>query len=64
LLSLTATSATFDERLAELASVRDVIRELLTLSKQRMVARSSKPAPFFFMGDFVFLSSKCLHVHS
>jgi len=28
-----------------------------------MDARSSRPAPFFVVGDFVFLSSKGLHIH-
>jgi hypothetical protein len=48
----------------ELANVREVVRELLTLSKQRMASRSSRPAPTFVVGDFVFLSSKALHIHS
>ena len=51
-------------RLTDLASTRDVVRELLTLSKQRMAARSSRPAPIFVVGDFVFISSKGLHIHS
>ena len=57
LLPLTGALAHIVERLAGLGSVRDVVRELLTLSKQRMDARSSKPAPTFVVGDFVFLSS-------
>jgi orotate phosphoribosyltransferase len=52
------------DRLTNLASTRDVVRELLTLSKHRMVARSSRPAPIFVVYDFVFLSSKGLHIHS
>ena len=47
-----------------MVSVRDVVRELLTLSKQRMAAPCSQPAPIFAIGDFVFLSSKGLHIHS
>ncbi len=39
------------DRLTELANVKDVVRELPILSKQCMVARSSKPAPTFFAGD-------------
>jgi len=29
-----------------------------------MATRSSRPAPIFVVGDFVFLSSKGLHIHS
>ena len=64
MLPLIGAPAPVAERLAELASVRDVVRELLTLSKQRMDARSSKPAPIFDVGDFIFLSSKGLHIYS
>ena len=63
MLPLTGAPAPIVERLTELASVRVVVHELLTLSKQRMVARSSRPAPIFDVSDFVFLSSKGLHIH-
>jgi hypothetical protein len=45
LLPLTGAPALVVERLLKLANVRDVVRELLTLSKQRMAARSSRPTP-------------------
>ena len=48
LLSLTGTRASDADRLTDLASTRDVVRELLTLSKQQMTARSSRPAPTIF----------------
>ena len=64
LLPLTGAPAPVADRLTELASVRDVVRDLLTLSKQRMAARSSRPTPVFHVGDYVFLSSKGLHIHS
>ena len=64
LLPLTCAPAHVVARLTELASIRDVVRELPTHSKQRMVARFSRPAPIFVVGDFVFLSSKGLHIHS
>ena len=60
LLPLSGAPAPIVERLTELASVRDVVRELHALYKQRMVACSSKPAPNFVVGVFVFLSSKGL----
>jgi hypothetical protein len=63
LLPLTGSLSLVADRLTVLASVRDVVRELLTLSKQRMAAHSAKPAPIFVAGDFVFLSSKGLHIH-
>jgi hypothetical protein len=63
-LPLIGAPALVADRLTELANIREVVRELLTLSKQRMAARSSRPAPTFVVGDFVFLSSKGLHIHS
>ena len=50
--------------LSESARVRDFVRELLILFKQRTAAHSSRPAPIFAIGNFVFLSSKGLHIHS
>jgi len=41
LLPLTSAPALVADRLTELTSVRDVVRELLTLSKQRTVVHSS-----------------------
>ena len=66
LLPLTGAPSSAADRLTDhdFASTRDVVRELLTLSKQRMVSRSSRPASICFIGDFVFLSSKGLHIHS
>ena len=64
-LPLIGAPAFVADRLSELASVRHVVRELLTISKQRMAARSSRQAPIFAIGDFVFMSStKGLHIHS
>jgi hypothetical protein len=64
LLPLTSAPAPVADRLTELANDRDVVRELLTLSKQRMVTCSSRPTPTSVVGEFVFLSSKGLHIHS
>ena len=63
LVPLTGAPAPVADRLTEMASVRDVVRELLTLSKQRMVARSTRPTPIFAVGDSLFLSSKGLHIN-
>ncbi len=64
LLPLTSAPAPATNRITESANVREVVRELLTHSKQRMAARSSRPAPTFVVGDFVFLFSNGLHIHS
>jgi hypothetical protein len=64
LLPLTGAYALVADRLTKLANVREVVRELLTLSEQRMAARSSRLTPTFVVGDFVFLSPKGLHIHS
>jgi hypothetical protein len=47
LLPLVGARASVADRLTDLASTRDVVRELLTLSKQRMAARSSRTTPTF-----------------
>ena len=50
--------ALFASHLFDLASVWNVVRELLTLSKRQMASRSSRLAPSFVLGDLVFLFSK------
>ena len=63
LLPITSALAPVVERKTELASVRDVVRELLTLSKQRMAACSLKSAPpslwvilfSFPLKDYIFI---------
>jgi hypothetical protein len=44
--------------LFELASIWNVVRELLAVSKQCIAPRSSRLAQTFVLGYFVFLSSK------
>ena len=61
LLLLIGAPALVAERLTELTSVRDVVPEI---SKQRMAARSSRLAPIFAVGEFVFLFCEGLHIHS
>ena len=63
MLPLTGASAPDVERPTKLANVREVARELLKLSIQRMADRSFRPSPTFVVNDFVFLSSKGLHIH-
>ena len=50
--------AIFASHLFDLASVWNVARELLALSKQCMASRYFRQAPTFVPGDLVFLSSK------
>ena len=52
LLPLSGAPAFVVDRLTDLASTRDVFRELRKLSKQRMAACSSRPAPTFVVGYF------------
>ena len=50
--------ALFVNHLFDLESVWNIVRELLTLSKQCMASRSPRLAPTFVPGNLVFLSSK------
>ena len=50
--------APFASHLFDLASVWNVVRELLTLSKQCMASRSPRLAPTVVLGNLVFLSLK------
>jgi hypothetical protein len=50
--------ALFASHLFDLASVWNVVRELLTLCKRRMASRSPRLNPAFVLGDFAFLFSK------
>ena len=47
----------------DFTSVWNVVRELLTLSKQCLASRSSRVAPTFVRGDLVFPFFKVLHNH-
>ncbi len=49
LLPLTGAPAHVADRISESASFTDVVRELLTLSKQRIVSSSSRPTPILPM---------------
>ena len=52
------TPVLFASHLFDLASVWNVVRELLTLSKQCLAPRSSRLAHTFVRGDLAFLSLK------
>jgi hypothetical protein len=52
------------DRLTFITDMRDVVTQLLKLSKERMAARSTRTAPHFQPGDLVYLSTKGLHIRS
>ncbi len=47
--------------LTMIVDIRDVVSELLHLSKERMAAKSTRTTPIFQPGDLVHLSTKGLH---
>ncbi len=47
LLPLSSATAEAADRLTMISEIRDVVYELIKLSKQRMAARSTRSAPFF-----------------
>jgi len=55
--------ALFASHLFDLASVWNVVRELLTLCNERMASCTSRLAAAFVLGDLVFLFFKGLHIH-
>jgi hypothetical protein len=64
LLPLSGATAKAADKLTMIIVIRDVIYELIKLSKQRMAARSTRSATLFQSGDSVFLSTKGLHIRS
>ena len=64
LLPMVGATADAADRLTLTADIRDVVVQLLKLSKERMAARSTKTAPIFQKGDLVYLSTKGLHIRS
>ena len=64
MLPMVGATAVAADRLALIADIRDVVIQLLKLSKERMAARSTRTAPIFMPGDLVYLSRKGLHIRS
>jgi hypothetical protein len=64
LLSLVGTITDATERFNLIADIRDFVNQLLKISKERTAARSTRNAPLFQPGDFVYLSTKDLHTRS
>ena len=61
---MSGATAEAADRLTMISEIRDVVYELIKLSKQRMAARSTRSAPLFQEGDYVYLSTKGLHIRS
>ena len=64
LLPLTSATAEATNKLTMIRDIRDVIHQLIKLSKERMAARSTRTAPLFQMNDYVYLSTKGLNIRS
>ncbi len=64
LLPMAGATADAAHRLTLIAYIRDVVNQLLKLSKERMATRSTRMAPIFQPGDLVYLSTKGLHIRS
>ena len=64
LLPLTGATADAADRLTNIVEIRDVVKQLLILSKERMAARTTRSPPNFNVGDLVYLSTRGLHIRS
>jgi hypothetical protein len=58
LLPLTGATAEEADRLTMITDIRDVVHQLIKLSKERMGARSTRTAPEFLPDDYAYLSTK------
>ena len=58
LLPLAGATAEAADRLTMIRDIRDVVHQLIKLSKERMAARSTRSAPLFQPDDYVYLSTK------
>jgi hypothetical protein len=63
-LPMVDATADATDRLALIADIRDVVNQLLKLSKERRATKSTRTAPIFQLGDLVHLSTKGLHISS
>jgi hypothetical protein len=64
LLPLAGATADAVDRLANIVEIRDVVKQHLILSKERMAARTTRSLPNFNVGDLVYLSTRGLHIRS
>ena len=64
LLSFTIAIVESVEKLTMITDIKDVAHQLIKLSKERIAATSTRTAPPFHPGDYVYLSTKGLHIRS
>ena len=64
LLPLAGATAEAADRLTTIRDIRDVVYQLIKLSKERIAARSTRTAPLFHPDDYVYLSTKGLNIRS
>jgi len=64
LLHLNDATTYVVDRLTLIADIRDVVNQILKLSKERIAVRSTRIAPSFQPGDLVYLSTKGVHIRS
>jgi len=64
LLPLNGATAEAAHRLTMITNIIDVVHQLIKLSKERMAAISTRTAPLFQPGDYVYLSTKDLNIRS
>ena len=64
LLPLTGAIAEATDMLTMISDMRDVVHQMIKLSKERMAARSTRTAPLFQPDDYVYLSTKGLNIRS
>ena len=62
LLRLTSATVEVADRLTMIKDIRDVVHQLIKLSKERMAIRSTRIAPLFQPDDYVYLSTKGLNI--
>jgi len=64
LLPLTGATANAADRLTSIFKIRDMVKQLLIMSKERVSARSIRSPRIFHVGDLVYLFTRGLHIHS
>jgi hypothetical protein len=64
LLQLAGANKDTVDRLTLVADIRDVVKQLLNLSKERTSAKPTRAASLFQPGDLVYLPVKGLHIRS
>ncbi len=64
MITLAGATANATDRLTNIVEIRDVVKQLLILLKERMAARTTRSQANFNVGDLVYLSTRGLHTRS